>query len=344
MLSKTKHLTQRSNMKNILLIQTGGTIAMSAKGDGVELDPSAWSHTLIEKIPQLTELATIRTIPLFFEDSTDLNHHHWITLAECIYTHYHAFDGFVIIHGTDTMAFTASALSFALKHLNKPIVFTGSQVPLASIRSDARRNLINSIEIATSKLHEVVICFNDHVYRGNRATKLSIGDFDAFGSPNLPPLATIGLDVKLNIKPNETNQTFCVESNFSNELLVLTVFPSLDINYLLNLDITKLKAIIVRSFGSGNVPTKGNYSVLPFLEKCTKHGVIVAMISQADFDAVDLSKYPAGRKIAQSGAISCGDMTLEASLTKMMWLLANFDDKREIEHLFQKNIAGEITE
>lgn len=332
-------------MKNILLIQTGGTIAMSAKGDGVELQPDAWSNALIERVPQLAELAQIHTIPLFFEDSSDLNHTHWNTLAECIHTHYHAFDGFVVIHGTDTMAFTASALSFALKHLTKPVVFTGSQVPLASIRSDARRNLINSIEIATSNLQEVVICFNDHVYRGNRATKLSIGDFDAFGSPNLPPLATIGLEVKLNVEPKETIQPFCIEPHFSNELLVLTVFPSLDISYLLNLDLTKLKAIIVRSFGCGNIPTKGRYSILPFLEKCTNYGVVVAMISQADYDAVDLSKYAAGRKIAEAGAISCGDMTLEASLTKMMWLLSQHKNNNHfIKTEYQKNLAGEITE
>ena len=330
-------------MKNILLIQTGGTIAMSAKGDGVELDPGAWSNTLTERVPQLSELAQINTLPLFFEDSSDLNHTHWIKLTECIHNYYEQYDGFVILHGTDTMAYTASALSFSLKNLSKPVVFTGSQVPLASIRSDARRNLINSIEIATSSLQEVVICFNDHVYRGNRSTKLSIGDFDAFGSPNLQPLATIGLDVKSNFEKKDWLDTFDIKADFSNELLVLTVFPSLNTNYLLNLDVSKLRAIIVRSFGSGNIPTKGSYSLLPFLVQCAKEGVIVAVVSQADFDAVQLHKYPAGRKINKAGAISCGDMTLEASLTKMMWLLAQFDDKKIIETEFQKNLAGELT-
>lgn len=330
-------------MKNILLIQTGGTIAMSAKGDGVELDPGAWSNTLKERIPQLGELAEIHTLPLFFEDSSDLNHTHWIKLAECICDYYDEYDGFVVLHGTDTMAFTASALSFALKNLTKPIVFTGSQVPLVSIRSDARRNLINAIEIATSDLQEVAICFNDHVFRGNRSTKHSIGDFDAFGSPNRQPLAIIGLDVKSNYKKFEWDDPFKIEANFSNDLLVLTVFPSLNTNYLMNLDVSKLRAIIVRSFGSGNIPTKGSYSILPFLEQCTHEGVIVAVVSQADHDSVNLSKYPAGRKVAAAGAISCGDMTLEASLTKMMWLLAQYEDKEKIESEFQKNLAGELT-
>ncbi len=330
-------------MKNILIIQTGGTIAMSAKGAGVELDPKAWSGSLTEKIPQLGEIAHITTIPLFFEDSSDLNHHHWIELAYCINHNYHNFDGFVVIHGTDTMAFTASALSFVLRNLDKPIIFTGSQVPLSSLRSDARRNLINSIEMATSKVNEVAICFNDHVYRGNRTTKLSIGDFDAFGSPNLPPLATIGLEVKSSFSMPTSTDEFSVLPSFSNEILVLTVFPSLNTEYLMNLDVSKLRAIIVRSFGSGNIPTKGEFNLLPFLERCSKEGVIVAIISQADYDSVNLSKYPAGRKVATAGAISCGDMTLEASLTKMMWLLAQHNDKAVIETEYQKSLAGELT-
>lgn len=331
-------------MKNILLIQTGGTIAMNAKGDGVELDPEAWSTTLTQRFPELNELAEIHTIPLFFEDSSDLNHTHWIKLTHCIVSHYEQYDGFVVLHGTDTMAFTASALSFSLKNLGKPVIFTGSQVPLSSIRSDARRNLINSIEMATTGIHEVAICFNDHVYRGNRSTKLSIGDFDAFGSPNFPPLASIGLEIKANFASVPTSGSLEVHASFSNELLVLTVFPSLNTDYLFKLDLSKLKAIIVRAFGSGNIPTKGPFNLIPFLERCRDHGVIVAVISQADYDAVNLTKYPSGQAVQKAGAISCGDMTLEAALTKMMWLLGNFDTRFEIEKRFIQNLAGELTE
>ena len=330
-------------MKNILLIQTGGTIAMSAKGDGVELNPEAWSSTLTQRFPELTELAEINTIPLFFEDSSDLNHTHWIQLANCIGEHYETYDGFVVLHGTDTMAFTASALSFSMKNLGKPIVFTGSQVPLSSIRSDARRNLINAIEMATTSLQEVAICFNDNVYRGNRCTKLSIGDFDAFGSPNYYPLATIGLEIKSYFSPKENTSSFYVDAAFSNELLVLTVFPSLNTEYLLNLDLSQLKAIIVRAFGSGNIPTKGSFNLIPFLERCRDHGVVVAVISQADFDAVNLAKYPSGQAVQKAGAISCGDMTLEASLTKMMWLLGHFDNRFEVEKHFIQDLAGELS-
>ena len=317
---------------------------MKAKGDGVELDPEAWSETLMERIPEISELAEVHTYPLFFEDSSELNHTHWIKLAECIGDYYEEYDGFVILHGTDTMAFTASALSFSLKNLAKPVIFTGSQVPLSSIRSDARRNLVNAVEIATSDLHEVAICFNDHVYRGNRCTKLSIGDFDAFGSPNYFPLANIGLEIKSFYPKYQEEGPFHIDAAFSNELLVLTVFPSLNTDYLINLDISKLKAIIVRSFGSGNIPTKGPYNLLPFLERCQQQGVVVAVISQADYDSVNLAKYPSGQAVQKAGAISCGDMTLEAALTKMMWLLGNYKDEETIKKLYQKNLAGELTQ
>lgn len=330
-------------MKKILLIQTGGTIAMSAKGEGVELDPEAWSGTLIDRVPELQELAEIETYPLFFEDSSDLNASHWEELAKCIGSNYETYDGFVVLHGTDIMAYTASALSFALINLAKPVILTGSQVPLSSIRSDARRNLINSVEMATTGLKEVAICFNDHVYKGNRATKLSIGDFDAFGTPNADLLAEIGLTIELNVETNTVLPPLDIQPKFDNSLLVLTVFPSLNTEFLMNLDLSKLKAIIVRSFGSGNFPMKGEFNLLPFLEKCSEHQVIVVFVSQADYDAVNLSKYPAGRTAIQAGAISGTDMTLEAALTKMMWLLGNYKDQGIIKTLYQKNIAGELT-
>lgn len=330
-------------MKKILLIQTGGTIAMSAKGDGVELDPDAWSALLYKQIPQLEQLAEIHTTPLFFEDSSDLNSSHWVTLSECIFENYTQYDGFVVLHGTDTMAYTASALSFSLQNLTKPVIFTGSQVPMSNIRSDAQRNLINAIEMATTDIAEVAICFNDHVYRGNRATKTSIGDFDAFGSPNIPPIAYIGLEIKSSHQSKKAVQPFSIQPTFSNELLVLTVFPSLNTEFLMNLDLSKLKAILVRSFGSGNFPRKGIFNLLPFFEKCAKHGVILVILSQADSDSVNLTKYPGGRAALKVGAISGGDMTLEAALTKMMWLLGQHNTREIVETEYQKDLAGELT-
>lgn len=329
-------------MKKILLIQTGGTIAMNAKGAGVELDPDTWSKVLYKDIPELSDIAEITTFPLFFEDSSDLNASHWIQLADCIENKYHEFDGFVILHGTDTMAYSASALSFGLKNLGKAVIFTGSQLPMSTIRSDARRNLVNAIELATMDFKEVGICFNDALYRGNRATKMSIGDFDAFGSPNFPALADIGIQIETRVTEQFTSGKFQNKARYSDDVFVLTAHPNLNPELLGDLDLNKIRAVIIRAFGSGNFCIKGNYSLLPFLDKCREHDVIVTIVSQADFDSVDLTQYTAGRAALEHGAISGNGMTLEAALTKLMFLLAHYDSKTDIEVLFQKSIVGEL--
>lgn len=329
-------------MKKILLIQTGGTIAMNAKGAGVELDPGAWSKVLYEEIPELSDIAEITTFPLFFEDSSDLNASHWTRLAACIEQEYNNYDGFVILHGTDTMAYSASALSFGLKNLGKPVIFTGSQLPMSTIRSDARRNLVNAIELATMPFKEVGICFNDALYRGNRATKMSIGDFDAFGSPNFPPLADIGIRIETRVSEQFGEGALRNEAKYSEEVFVLTTYPNLNPELLKGLDFGKMRAVIIRAFGSGNFAIKGAYSLLPFLDECRKNEIVVAIVSQADYDSVDLTHYTAGRAALKHGAISGNDMTLEAALTKLMFLLAHYDSKADIEELFQQSIVGEM--
>jgi L-asparaginase len=329
-------------MKKILLIQTGGTIAMNAKGAGVELDPESWSKVLYKEIPELSDIAEITTYPLFFEDSSDLNASHWVQLADCIEKQYGSYDGFVILHGTDTMAYSASALSFGLKNLGKPVIFTGSQLPMSTIRSDARRNLVNAIELATMDFKEVGICFNDALYRGNRATKLSIGDFDAFGSPNSSPLADIGIQIETRVSAQFGSGKLENKATYSDEVFVLTAHPNLNPELLEGLNLNKIRAVILRAFGSGNFCIKGQNSLLPFLDRCRKKGVIVAIVSQADYDSVDLTQYTAGRAALKHGAISGNDMTMEAALTKLMFLLAHYDSKTDIEALFQQSIVGEL--
>lgn len=329
-------------MKKILLIQTGGTIAMNAKGEGVELDPERWSKVLYNEIPELNEIAEIVTFPLFFEDSSDLNAWHWVKLTGCIEEKYNEFDGFVILHGTDTMAYSASALSFGLKNLDKPVIFTGSQLPMSTIRSDARRNLVNAIELATMDFKEVGICFNDALYRGNRATKLSIGDFAAFGSPNFSPLANIGIQIEALVREQFGNGDFENVAKYSDEVFVLTAHPNLNPKLLMDLKLDNLRAVILRAFGSGNFCVKGEKSLLPFLDKCRKQDVIVSIVSQADYDSVDLTQYSAGRAALKHGAISGNDLTLEAAVTKLMFLLAHYESKTDIEERFQQSLAGEL--
>lgn len=332
-------------MKKILLIQTGGTIAMDISEDRQPtLDSEKWAEQIYQMIPELSELAEIEIERLFFEDSSDINKKHWGLLANFIQEEYEQYDGFVILHGTDTMAYTASALSFALQHLDKPVILTGSQVPMSNIRSDARRNLVNAVEMATMSLPEVAICFNDFVYRGNRTTKISIGDFNAFASPNYPPLAEIGQHIKMasHVRRNSGSLPGAVE--FSDQVFLLKIYPNLDPDFLSQINFGNIRALIIEAFGSGNFPIRGNRNLLPFFKKCLCNEILLVITSQAAYDAVDLNNYESGRKALELGALSARDMTTEATLTKIMYLLARHEDYEKIIEQFNRNLVGEMTE
>lgn len=332
-------------MKKILLIQTGGTIAMDiSEGNQPTLNPDKWTELMYKAIPELSAVARIEMERLFFEDSSDINKKHWGKLAEFIRDKYDDYDGFVILHGTDTMAYTASALSFALQQLNKPVILTGSQVPMSNIRSDARRNLVNAIEMATLPLPEVAICFNDFVYRGNRSTKMSIGDFDAFASPNYPPLAEIGLNIEIRDHILSASDSLQVFTSFSDQVFLLKIYPNLDPGFLEQINFGNIRALIVEAFGSGNFPIHGDRSLLPFFEECIQNNILLVLTSQAAYDAVELSNYESGRKAQKLGAISAKDMTTEATLTKIMYLLANYESNEQVRKQLNRNLAGEITE
>lgn len=332
-------------MKRILIIQTGGTIAMDIdrQNDTPEPKPGTWSEAIYREIPELSQIAELEIEKLFYADSSDVNREHWAKLIRFIEQEYENYDGFVILHGTDTMAYTASALSFALRNLNKPVILTGSQVPMSNIRSDARRNLVNSIEMATLPLNEVAICFNDFIFRGNRTTKMSIGDFDAFASPNFPPLAEIGLEIELNTRSKTESEPLTTFTAFDDRIFLLKIFPNLVPGFLERLDLSAMKALIIEAFGSGNFPIHGSTSLVPFLKECLVQDVIVIITSQAPYDSVDLTKYQSGRIALELNAISAKDMTTEATLTKIMYLLGCHSDNGTIKKLFQQDIAGEIT-
>ncbi len=332
----------RENMKKILLLQTGGTISMHFDKAGTRLDPKKWSNVLYKEMPELQQIAHIEIENVFFEDSSDISQDHWKILSDKIYQNSDFFEGFVILHGTDTMAYTASALSFSLKNLSVPVVMTGSQVPMSEIRSDARRNLVNAVELATLPIPEVAVCFNDHLYRGNRCSKMSIGDFDAFASPNFPTLAEIGIKIKLSdkIRPTTDLPFECVP-RFDDALHVIRIHPGLNPEMLDCLDLSRTKVIIFEAFGIGNMPIKGRYSMLPFVEKCRNSGCHVIITSQAAYDSIDLDQYESGRAMKSLGALSASEMTMEATITKTMHLLALNPNEKKFRERFTADLAGE---
>ena len=308
------------------------------------LNSQKWTELMYQAIPELSEIADIKMERLFFEDSSDINKKHWAALAAFIRKNYEDYDGFVVLHGTDTMAYTASALSFSLQGLDKPIILTGSQVPMSNIRSDARRNLVNAVEMATMPLPEVAVCFNDFVYRGNRATKMSIGDFDAFASPNYPPLAEIGLNIEIRDHLHTPSDSLEVTTDFSDQVFLLKIYPNLNPDFLSQINFGENRALIIEAFGSGNFPIKGDQSLLPFFRKCIQNNMLLIITSQAAYDAVVLSNYKSGRKALELGALSAKDMTTEATLTKIMYLLAKHDDNKTVAEQFNWNLVGEMTE
>ncbi|MCC5932814.1 MAG: asparaginase [Candidatus Cyclonatronum sp.] len=330
-------------MKRILLLQTGGTIAMQIRRNEDGAMDNLPSDSLKKHIPELSEIAQIQCLDLFFKDSSDLSPSDWVVLARAIESNYQQFDGFVVLHGTDTMAYTASALSFCFKHLAKPVIFTGSQVPLSVIRSDAGRNLINAVQMATLPFCEVAICFNDKILRGNRSTKMSIGDFTAFTSPNHPPLAEIGIDIHVKHALRPGGSAMECYPVFSEELMVLRLFPGIKPSRYISLLNDNTRAVIISGYGSGNFPVSGEHSLLPFLEACLERNIFMVMASQAVFDAVDLEKYSSGRMARERGVISAGDMTMEAAITKMMFLLGRYSSPYQIRDAYMRSLRGELT-
>lgn len=318
---------------------------MQPNSDGAQINTDKWLTTLYKEMPELRQIANIDVESLFYEDSSDVNQTHWKQLAEEIYNKRSNFDGIVVLHGTDTMAYTASALSFALQNLNIPVIFTGSQVPMSNIRSDARRNLVNAVEMATHPIKEIAICFNDYLFRGNRSTKMSIGDFDAFSSPNFQPLAQIGIKIDFSkyVRRDVAEETTC-SPLFDDAVHVIKVFPNLNPEMLDCINLERTKAVIFEAFGIGNIPIKGKYNLLPFVEKCRDWNCHVVINSQAPYDAVDLSQYRSGRELQKLGGLSGGEMTMEATITKTMYLLGHKLDDAGFREQFMKNISGERTE
>ena len=285
------------------------------------------------------------------KDSSNIDPKIWIKLAEIIEKHYNDFDGFVILHGTDTMAYTASALSFMLENLRKPVILTGSQLPIGLLRTDGRENLITAIEFAAAKenglatVPEVCMYFDNDLTRGNRTTKFSAEHFDAFNSPNYPPLAKVGLHIKYNqnvIMYSDPQLELVVHKRFDTNVAILKLFPGIGrplVNAMLN--VKDLKALIIETFGSGNAPTYRWFidDLKSFIDK----GGIIFNVTQCHGGSVEMGLYETSRELLAAGVVSGKDITSEASVTKLMHLLGVCPTREEVIKCLGRSISGEMT-
>lgn len=339
------------NKPRILLIYTGGTIGMIKDFNTGALKNFNFDE-LLNHIPELQLLeCQIETISFKSPiDSSNMNPSFWVDLVEIIEENYQVFDGFMVLHGSDTMSYTASALSFMLENLSKPVIFTGSQLPIGDLRTDAKENLITSIQIAAfqengiSKIQEVCLYFEYKLYRANRTTKINAEHFEAFASLNYPPLAESGVHLVFNdnalLKTNNS-QTLKVHKDLEDGILLIKMFPGLkeeSLNHMLSWK--DLKGVIIETFGSGNVTNEP--WLTSALSSIIKKNIPVVNVTQCSGGSVSMGLYETSTHLKEIGVISGKDITTEAALGKMMLLLKECSNPSEFKILFEKSLCGEM--
>jgi L-asparaginase len=324
----------------ILVLSTGGTLAMRRRDPGL-LAPSDVVHDVLTYAPGLDSEVDVAAEALWNLDSSDMGPEHWNRLALALGERMDHYDGFVVLHGTDTMAWTASALSFALRGLPKPVILTGAQRPIAYVRTDARQNLVHSALCAAMPIPEVGIYFGRWLFRGNRSTKTSIQGYEAFESPDCPPLVEMGVDVRRIETPLRPAEPFRVSTGFESAVGIVPVVPGSSPALLDASVATGLRGVLVEGFGVGNVPQRGWPGAI---RRAVDAGVVVAVASQCARGRVDLSAYEGGRAAMDAGALGAGAMTLESATVKLMHLLARPLTPQEFTAAWNSDLAGEGAE
>ena len=339
--------------RSVLLIYTGGTIGMIENPETGALKSFSVEH-LLEHAPELKRfkyyIATYQFEPPI--DSSDMEPSDWIILVDIINGNYEEYDGFVILHGTDTMSYTASALSFMLENLGKPVILTGSQLPIGLLRTDGKENLITAIEIAaavnpdgTPVVTEVCILFENNLMRGNRTTKINAENFNAFRSYNFPVLARAGVHIIYEshlLRKPASNTPLKPHYQLNTNVVVFTLFPGIREEIVSNLfRASGIRAVVMKTFGSGNAPQKK--WLIDLLKEAAKNNILVVNISQCPVGCVEMERYETGRQLLSAGVICGYDITPESAITKLMFLLAQDLPVNEIRKLMDSNLAGEIT-
>jgi len=345
--NQRKNIREDQMDKKILIIYTGGTIGMDRSEKGYA--PKAGFLTkIMDNIPALhdpsmPEWELYEMDPLL--DSSNMTVLEWNLIGNVIKKKYDEFDGFVILHGTDTMAYTASALSFSLENLDKPVVITGSQIPLFEVRNDGLDNLLTSIMIAgEGRIREVALCFANELYRGNRSTKLSATDLHAFGSPNYPPLAKIGTSIVYNdmIPQKRWTEPFRVQSLEKIPIGIIKVFPGIQFELFEEIMTESLKGIVLETFGAGNIPGSAD-AILPIVRKAHENGTVLVICSQCLQGSVSLGTYETSSALKSAGAVCAYDMTTEAAVAKLYYLFSKGFDADTVKAKMEEDLTGEIS-
>lgn len=336
--------------KRVYIANTGGTIGMKPTPHGYTTEPG-YLAALMAQLPSLKS----PTMPAYelheydpLLDSSNMTPVDWLRIAEDIADNYAAFDGFVVLHGTDTMAYTASALAFMLQDLGKPVILTGSQIPLCEVRNDARENLITAMILAANyKIPEVSLYFGDKLMRGCRTVKVSAGGFDAFGSPNCPPLGKVGVDIEIDwglIRPlPHPTKPLKIQPIHTARISTLRLFPGISSEIVSHILQPPLKGLILEAYGVGNGPTQ-NQEFMLALQEATQRDVVIVDCTQCFSGSVDLNDYATGSALASVGVISGYDLTVEAALAKMFYLFSQDLPSADVKRLMQNDLRGELTQ
>ena len=338
---------RRNGRMRILVINTGGTIGMVRTPSGYAPQKEAF-HALLGQMPELR----LDAMPLWdmvdmdpLLDSSNITVLEWNAIGSLIADRYDAYDGFVVLHGTDTMAYTASALSFMLRNNKKPVVLTGSQIPLCEMRNDARDNLVTALMIAASDaVHEVCLYFGGKLLRGNRSIKYSADDLIAFESPNYPPLAEAGIRIRYNaaalLPPCRGRFSFQPLKNVP--IGVIKVFPGIQFALFDSIMTERLRGVVIETFGAGNIPAHAD-SLLPIIRRASDSGTIIIVCSQCPHGTVSLGAYETSSALMDAGAVSGYDITTEAAVAKLYYLFSRGLSGDEIRARMEKSLRGEIT-